>query len=158
MIEESFFKVFEKFRFQYFHRLFGLMRERKTPLSAMEVFSLGIIEMLQSPTIGQFADFLNISQSNATYKVSSLISKGYVIRQNSEKDRREYHLVLAAKYYESMELLNEYEHLVSERIKKRFSAEELAAMDRILTTIYDELMPECDEIFPPRKNERWKTE
>ena len=151
MIEESFYKVFEKFRCQYFHRLFKLMRERNTPLSAMEVFSLGIIEMLQSPTIGQFADFLNISQSNATYKVSSLINKGYVIRQNSEKDRREYHLVLSDKYHESMKLLTEYEHLVSERIKERFSGEELATMDRILSTIYDELMPECDEFYPPKK-------
>ena len=151
MIEESFYKVFEKFRFQYFHRLFRLMRERNTPLSAMEVFSLGIIEMLQSPTIGQFADFLNISQSNATYKVSSLISKGYVVRQNSEKDRREYHLVLSDKYHERIKLLTEYEHLVSERIQERFSEEELETMDRILATIYDDLMPECDEIFPPKK-------
>ena len=151
MIEESSYKVFEKFRFQYFHRLFRLMREHNTPLSAMEVFSLGIIEMLQSPTIGQFADFLNISQSNATYKVSSLISKGYVIRQNSDKDRREYHLVLSDKYHESMKLLTEYEHLVSERIRDRFSEEELAVLDKIMTTISDELMPECDGIFPPKK-------
>lgn len=151
MIEENFYKVFEKFRFQFFHRLFKLMRERNTTLSAMEVFSLAIIEMLQSPTIGQFADFMNISQSNATYKVSSLISKGYVIRQNSEKDRREYHLVLSDKYHESMDLLTEYEKLVSERVRKRFSEEDLAVLERILSTTSNELMPECDGIFPPKK-------
>ena len=151
MIEENFYGVFEKFRFQFFHKLFTLMREHNSTLSAMEVFSLGIIEMLQSPTIGQFADFMNISQYNATDKVSSLISKGYVIRQNSEKDRREYHLVLSDKFYEKMALLTEYEKLVSERVMEHFSEEDLAALNRILSTTCDELMPECDGMLPPKQ-------
>ncbi len=151
MIEENFYRVFEKFRFQFFHKLFALMREHNSTLSAMEVFSLGIIEMLQSPTIGQFADFMNISQSNATYKVSSLSSKGYVIRQNSEKDRREYHLVLTDKFYEKTALLTEYEKLVSERVKEHFPEEDLAALNRVLSVTCDELMPECDGMLPPKQ-------
>lgn len=151
MVEESFHKVYLKFRFEFFHKLFELLRERNSSLSAMEVFSLGIIEILQSPTIGQFADFLNISQSNATYKVASLINKGYVIRQNSEKDRREYHLITTDKYRENMKLLTAYEKLMMARIQEHFSEEDLATLDRMLNTIADELMPECDEFYPPRK-------
>lgn len=54
------------------------MREREGSLSAMEAFSIEIIHALGEPTIGRFAEFLNISQSNATYKVNSLIKKGYL--------------------------------------------------------------------------------
>jgi DNA-binding MarR family transcriptional regulator len=69
--------------------------------------------------------------------------KGYLVRQNSETDRREYHLVLSEKYYNYMELLTSYEDTVCQRIQDRFSEDELAVFDRILKTISDELMPEC---------------
>jgi len=143
MMEENFITVFDKFKFQFFRKIFESVRERDGSLSAMEACSLEIIDLLAVPTIGEFADFLNISQSNATYKVNSLMRKGYLVRQNSETDRREYHLVLSEKYYKYMELLTSYEDTVCRRIQGRFSEDELAAFDRILKTISDELMPEC---------------
>ena len=143
MMEESFITVFDKFKFQFFRKIFESVRERDGSLSAMEACSLEIIDLLAAPTIGEFADFLNISQSNATYKVNSLMRKGYLVRQNSETDRREYHLVLSEKYYKYMELLTSYEDTVCRRIQSRFSKDELAVFDRILKTISDELMPEC---------------
>ena len=143
MVEENFTAVFDKFKFQFFRKIFESVRERDGSLSAMEACSLEIIDLLAAPTIGEFADFLNISQSNATYKVNSLMRKGYLVRQNSETDRREYHLVLSEKYYKYMELLTSYEDTVCSRIQSRFSEDELAVFDRILKTISDELMPEC---------------
>ncbi len=144
MIDESFNAVFDKFKFQFFRKIFETVRERDGSLSAMEAFALEIIDLLGSPTIGEFADFLNISQSNATYKVNSLMRKGYLVRMNSETDRREYHLILSDKFRDYMSLLFFYEDTVMDRIQKRFSPEELETFDRILTTISDELMPECD--------------
>ena len=144
MIEENFTTVFDKFKFQFFRKIFESVRERDGSLSAMEACSLEIIDLLGAPTIGEFADFLNISQSNATYKVNSLMRKGYLVRQNSETDRREYHLVLSEKYYNYMAFLTSYEDTVCRRIQDRFSKEELTVFDRILKTISDELMPECD--------------
>ena len=143
MMEENFITVFDKFKFQFFRKIFESVRERDGSLSAMEACSLEIIDLLAAPTIGEFADFLNISQSNATYKVNSLMRKGYLVRQNSETDRREYHLVLSEKYYKYMELLTSYEDTVCSRIQSRFSEDELAVFDRILKAISDELMPEC---------------
>ena len=96
--------------------------------------------MLGNPTISQFADFLNISQSNATYKVNNLIKKGYLVRQNSQTDRREYHLVLSERYYRYMNLFSAYEETVIERIEKRFTQEELDKFDEMLRIISDELM------------------
>ena len=144
MVEENFTEVFDKFELQFFRRIFDLVREREGSLSAMEAFSLEVIKMLDNPTVGQFADFLNISQSNATYKVNSLMKKGYLERQNSSTDRREYHLVLSEKYYQYEQLMTSYEHTVIERINERFSPEDLKKFDEMLGVISHELMPECE--------------
>ncbi len=144
MLNENFCKVYDKFKLHFYRKVFELVRERDGSLSAMEAFSLEVIKMLGTPTVSQFADFLNISQSNATYKVNNLIKKGYLERQNSQLDRREYHLVLSEKFYNYIGLLSSYESTVTERITRRFSPEEAALFDRMLQIISDELMPECD--------------
>ena len=150
MLEKHFIEVYDKFKLQFYRRVFDLVRERDGSLSAMEAFSLEVIHMLGEPTVGQFADFLNISQSNATYKVNSLIKKGYLVRQNSASDRREYHLVLSEKFYSYRDLLSSYELTVMERIKERFPPEDVARFDRMLAVISAELMPEA-RIEPGRK-------
>ena len=154
LIEENIASVFDKFKFQFFRKIFESVRERDGSLSAMEAFSLEIIELLGAPTIGEFADFLNISQSNATYKVNSLIRKGYLVRQNSETDRREYHLILSDKFHNYMSLLTTYEGTVTQRILDRFPEEDLKVFDRMLKTISDELMPECDVLNDYKKPEK----
>ena len=150
MLEKHFVEVYDKFKLQFYRRVFDLVRERDGSLSAMEAFSLEVIHMLGEPTVGQFADFLNISQSNATYKVNNLIKKGYLVRQNSASDRREYHLVLSEKFYSYRDLLSSYELTVMERIKERFPPEDVARFDRMLAVISAELMPEA-RIEPGRK-------
>ena len=142
MIEKSFTEVYDKFKLQFYRRVFDQVRERDGSLSAMEAFSLEVIAMLDRPTVGQFAEFLNISQSNATYKVNSLMKKGYLERHNSQTDRREYHLVLSEKFYRYMGLLSSYEHTVMQRITERFSEEDVRRFDEMLGVISRELMPE----------------
>ena len=145
MLEKSFFEVYDKFKLQFYRKIFELVRERDGSLSAMEAFSLEVIYMLGQPTVSQFADFLNISQSNATYKVNNLIKKGYLERENSQKDRREYHLILSEKYYNYLRLLTNYEQKVVQRMKERFSPEDAEKLDEMFNIISQELMPECDE-------------
>ena len=143
MLEKSFSDVYNKFKLQFYRRVFELVRERDGSLSAMEAFSLEVIYMLDQPTVSQFAEFLNISQSNATYKVNNLIKKGYLERQNSTVDRREYHLILSEKYYTYMNLYANYELTVMRRVEERFPPEDVAVFDRILQVMSEELMPEC---------------
>ena len=150
MLEKHFMEVYDRFKLQFYRRVFDQVRERDGSLSAMEAFSLEVIHMLGEPTVGQFADFLNISQSNATYKVNSLMKKGYLVRQNSAIDRREYHLVLSDKFHNYRDLLSSYELTVMERIKERFSPEDVACFDRMLAVIAAELMPEA-QIEPGKK-------
>ena len=143
MLEKHFSEVYDKFKLQFYRRVFELVRERDGSLSAMEAFSLEVINMLGEPTVSQFADFLNISQSNATYKVNNLIKKGYLARENSTIDRREYHLILTEKYYTYMNIYANYELTVMRRVMERFPEEDVACFDRILQVMSDELMPEC---------------
>ena len=144
MLEANFRSVFDKIELRFFRKIFDLVRERDGSLSAMEAFSLEVIKILGTPTVGQFADFLKISQSNATYKVNSLIKKGYLERQNSPVDRREYHLVLSEKYYHYEDLLTSYQKTVIDRINERFSPEDLKKFDEMLSIISEELMVEDD--------------
>ena len=144
MLEDNFLSVYDKFKVEFFRRLFSLVREREGSLSAMEAFSVEIIKELDAPTISQFADFLGISQSNATYKVNSLIKKGYILKENSDVDRREYHLKLTDKYYNYNGLMKSYVDTVMQRIDQRFTPEEVQTFARILGVIADELMPETE--------------
>ena len=143
MLEKNFVEVYDKFKLNFYRRIFELVREREGSLSAMEAFSLEVIKMLDEPTVGQFADFLNISQSNATYKVNSLIRKGYLERQNSAVDRREYYLVLSDKYYGYIGMMRDYVSTVMERMRRRFPAAELERVADMLCIMSRELMPEA---------------
>ena len=133
-------------RLLFYHDIFGVIREREGSLSAMEAFSVEVIDILGEPTIGQFADFLNISQSNATYKVNSLIKKGYLEKQNSTIDRREYHLILSQKYYNYRALMGAYIDKMINRMGESYSEQELKQFNGFLETINTKMMPEYDEI------------
>ena len=146
MMESSFIEVYDKFKLEFFRRIFELVREREGSLSAMEAFSIEVIHALHEPTVGQLAEFLNISQSNATYKVNNLIKKGYLIRQNSETDRREYHLILSDKYYGYTDIMRSYVDTVVGRIRKSFTPEEAKQFGDMLDRISNEMMPETDNI------------
>ncbi len=150
-VEKNFLGIYSKMRLLFYHDIFGVIREREGSLSAMEAFSVEVIEILGEPTIGQFADFLNISQSNATYKVNSLIKKGYIEKQNSTVDRREYHLVLSQKYYKYRALMGAYIDKIIERMGEGFSDRELEQLGGFLETINKKMMPEYDDIVSGRE-------
>ena len=100
------------------------------------------IQALGSPTINEFASFMRISPPNAAYKINSLIRKGYVQKIQSEQDKREYHLQVTQKYRDYYNISSDYVHQVVERMRRRFSPEECAALEQALTIIDQELMPE----------------
>ena len=90
--------LYRNLRLSHYRNLFGQLREKAGSLSATEAFSAEVIYLLNRPTIGEFADFLGISQPNASYKVTSLVTKGYLERELSDDDRREAHLRVTKKF------------------------------------------------------------
>ncbi len=90
MLEESFEAVYTKFKLHFYQEVFSRFQNREASLTAVETFCMEIILALKEPTINEFATFVQISSSNATYKVNNLIQKGYVEKVQSDADRREY--------------------------------------------------------------------
>ena len=139
MVDKSFVEIYDKFKLKFYRSVFELVREREGSLSAMEAFSLEVINMLSEPTVGQFADFLNISQSNATYKVASLIRKGYLTKENSGADRREYYLVLTPKYYGYVGRMDEAIVSAVGRAEQRYTQLDLEKFAALLDDVASEL-------------------
>ena len=68
----------------------------------------------------------------------------------STTDRREYHLRPTRKYIEYYNISYSYLHTVVERARKRFSPEDCAKLEEMLTIVSTELMPELNL---PQKDE-----
>lgn len=98
-----------------------------------------IIASLNEPTISEFADFLGISQSNASYKVNCLQKKNYIERRQSEEDGREYHLVLTEKYFNYIGLFPKNIRGFLDELKGKISPEEFEVFEKTSKIIADEL-------------------
>ena len=144
MLSQEILDLYKKSRLMTYRAMFGRIREKTGSLSATEAYAVDVIYLLGSPTITQLAETLGISQPNATYKVNNLIRKGYIVKENSDTDRREYHLKLSDKFYSYNGLMQSYIDTVLGRIRERFTPEELATFAHVLAVMSDELMPECD--------------
>jgi DNA-binding MarR family transcriptional regulator len=98
IISEAVSDLYRNLRLSHYRNLFGQLREKAGSLSATEAFSVEVIFLLNRPTIGEFADFIGISQPNASYKVTALVTKGYLERVCSDDDHREAHLHVTKKF------------------------------------------------------------
>ncbi|MDR2420514.1 MAG: MarR family winged helix-turn-helix transcriptional regulator [Oscillospiraceae bacterium] len=141
-LESAFRDVYKKFKLQFYKKIFGKFETREASLSAVETFCVEAVHALGEPTVNEFARFVSISPANAAYKVQNLIEKGYVTKERSASDRREYHLRLTERFYEYYSVNTDYVEVVAARIRERFSPQETAAFEYMLNVIADELMPE----------------
>ena len=144
VLEKSFDRIYTKFKLHFYRAVFTRFLTREASLTAVETFCMEIIRALDEPTINEFASFANISSPNAAYKVNSLIRKGYVEKVQSPNDRREYHLRPTRKFHDYYNLSSAYVRQVMERVRERFTPEEVAQMDRVLEIVGQELMPEVN--------------
>lgn len=146
-LEERFSKVYSKFKLHFYQEIFSRFQDREASLTTVETFAMEAIHALGSPTVHQFAKFMNVSSSNAAYKIASLVRKGYVEKVQSDQDGREYHLSPTQKYLDYYNVSNEYVHTVMERVRARLAPEDLAKLEEILQVMGEELMPEIE--LPP---------
>jgi len=142
MLQKLFNDVYTKFKLHFYQKVFEKLQERETSLTTVETFCMEIIYALKNPTINEFARLANLSGPNAAYKVSSLMKKGYLRKVQSQEDRREYHLEVTEKYLDYYNISYQYVGIVIDRMKDRFSKEELEVIERVLTVMKDELMTE----------------
>lgn len=142
MLEDSFDRIYTKFKLHFYQAVFSKFQTKEASMTAVETFCMEIIRALDEPTINEFASFVNISSPNAAYKVNSLIRKGYLEKIQSPNDRREYHLRPTQKFHDYYNLSSTYVQEVMDRVRARFTPEEVAMMDHVLDIVGQELMPE----------------
>ncbi|MDR0500554.1 MAG: MarR family transcriptional regulator [Coriobacteriales bacterium] len=141
-LEQSFNEVYLKFKLQLFQAILHRLGSREASLTTVETFCIDIIHSLGTPTISEFAKFVNISQANATYKVQSLEKKGYLTRIQSKKDKREWQLHVTSRYYDYTNPNSDYVVEVVSRLRERLTPEQQRLIRDNLNLIADELMPE----------------
>ena len=142
MLEQAFNQVYTKFKLHFYRSIFGRFQKREASLTTVEAFCMEFIMALGKPSVNEFSSFVGISAPNAAYKINNLIQKGYVRKEQSETDKREYHLVVTQKYIDYYNISYGYLSTVMDRIKARFPAEDVAKIEEMLDIISDELMPE----------------
>ena len=144
MLGQKFEIVYTKFKLHFYQEIFERFQNREASLTTVETFAMETIQALGSPTVNEFATFMRISPPNAAYKVNSLVKKGYIRKVQSPDDRREYHLEVTQKYIDYYNISTSYMVQVMDRIANRFSPEECAKLEEMLTVVSRELMPEVD--------------
>ena len=137
-------EVYSKFRVQYYRDVFKRISNRELSLTTTEAYCVEIIANLGEPTINEFASFVEISSPNATYKVNSLIRKGYLTKVQSGEDKREYILKVTDKYYKYWNISQKYMDIVQSRLEESLTPEEFQLFNRIMCKISDEMMPEVE--------------
>lgn len=142
MLEKSIARVYNKFKLHLYGQVLRDPEDIEDALSPREIICMEVISVLRRPTVKRFAKYAKLSQPNAAYRVQQLVRKGYITKVQSQHDKREFRLCPTAKYRENYGSAMEYFDLVAERMRGRFSEEEIALFDRMLSTVATELMPE----------------
>ena len=92
MLDQTFGRVYTKFKLHFYKQIFSRFEDREATLTTVESFCMEVIMALGEPTIAQFSHMMNLSTPNAAYKINSLVKKGYVERIQSTIDKRQYRL------------------------------------------------------------------
>lgn len=154
MLQRTFSEVYTKFKLHFYKKVFERFGQREVSLTTVETFCMEIIHAMGSPTVNEFASFVQISPPNAAYKVNSLLQKGYLEKIQSKDDRREYHIAPTQRYLDYYNVSYTYLATVLERVEQRFPPEDVAKLEEMLSIISTELMPEIpltvQYCVPPR--------
>jgi DNA-binding MarR family transcriptional regulator len=143
MLEQTFNRVYNRFKIHFYQEIFREMPEREATLTATEAFAVEIIYSLGEPTISEFASFVHISLPNATYRINSLVKKGYIEKVPSPADHREIHLRLTEHFYHYYNISCNYIHQIMADMDQKLTESEqtqfVAALQTMLT-----IMDKCE--------------
>lgn len=140
MLEKEFEKLYFKFRNYYCKNLFTSVNEDKDSLTPTEAYCVETIFLMNRPTVHQFANYVNISQPNATYRISNLISKGYIRKVLSTTDRREYYLEVTDKFSNTYGINSPFSTELMKGIREEFTEEEIEQLEKLLQKIVEKVL------------------
>lgn len=96
---------------------------------------LDLISLVEDCTATKLAGMLGISKPAVTIKVNEMLTKGLVVKRQSEEDKRVYYLELSPESAEIYRMYDEQEYRAVEAAKKTFTNEELKNFCQVLKLI-----------------------
>ncbi len=135
-LKRKFNATFRKIKLILYRSLFKKIKNNGDALSSTELLCLECIYLMDKPTVSQFADFLEISPPNAAYKIKILIKKGFLTKERSKQDGREYRLVPTQKFFDHYENKDSDESTITS-MKTELDKDETKKMEKILNIISD---------------------
>lgn len=136
-LKKSVNKFYRKIKLIIYKNMFDRIKDKEEALSSSEYFCLECIYLMENPTISQFANFLDISSPNATYKVKQLIKKGFITKEKSEKDKREYYLKPTQKFFDFYE--NKDDYVIINNFKQTLNKKECKKIDKIMKILTEQI-------------------
>ena len=131
MLPEVFQQVYNIFKMNFYASMCANSKE----LTMQEAFSLDIIYMLGNPTILEYANYMGISQPNATYKINQMIEKGYLTKAVAQEDKRSFRLKVTDKFLDCYRDNDRYIKTILGDIETIFSEEEVNLLIKMLNTV-----------------------
>ncbi|MEG0365210.1 MAG: MarR family transcriptional regulator [Coprobacillus sp.] len=135
MLSKEFQLVYNIFKKNFY----ASMCANSKHLTMQEAFSLDIIYMLGEPTILEYANYMGISQPNATYKINQLIDKGFLTKEVCLEDKRAFRLKITNKFLECYRDNDRYIQSVLGNIEKTFKKDEIDLLIKMLTTVKNDM-------------------
>ncbi len=136
-LKKSVNKFYKKIKLIIYKNMFNRIKDKEEALSSSEYFCLECIYLMGNPTVSQFANFLEISSPNATYKIKQLVKKGFVEKEKSKTDGREYFLKVTQKFYDFYE--NKDDYVIVNDIKQNMDKKECKKIDKIMKIMTDQI-------------------
>lgn len=135
MLEKEFERLYYKFRANYCKNLFAGVKDGS--LSATDSYCLEVIFLLKRPSVHEFAEYVNISLPNASYRINNLIKKGYVKKIVSEYDKREYRLEVTDRFLKQYGANSSFNAKLMSKIRDKFSEEEIEELEMLIKRIVE---------------------
>lgn len=143
---KEFWSLHEKFRINFYKSMCTELEKRPEKITVLESMTLDVIDVLENPTVNDVARFLEISQPNAAYKVGTLEKKGFIIKEQSTVDRREYFLRLTDKYRNYSAKKNLAITSVFEALEDEYSEEKWEKFEEIVSDLNKALEPAIKDL------------
>ena len=146
MLEDNLHDIYLKLKLYYYRRIFRKISDREADsLTALEAFCAEAIYALGQPTLTEFANFINVSQPSAAYKVANLERKAYEKKAKNSEDGRLVHLCVTDKFLQIYGSSERYVSILANRMKRKYTEEDLEKFSAIMQDISDNMMTEVNK-------------
>lgn len=141
-MKKEFLETYKLFKLDFYRNLNTKNGPRS--LTVSESFCLEVINGLDNATVRDVANFMQISQPNAAYKISNLEDKGYITKNQSKEDKRIFYLEVTDRYDEFSKEKNKFIYKLLDELEENLSEEDQENLERLLGTI-NSFIPDAND-------------